>query len=377
MRTLLSVTHRLFYDDKPKQGGADIILNALSDDYNIDIVEHDLMGKLPSIYRPYISNKKYKVINIWGRYFIIRLAQEVFSTLIMVRKKYDMCLSSDPFCGLICIILQRLGRVRILLNHCVDFSEKRFSSKFLSYIYVRLALYVAKKSSLTTVVSKRAYQYFVNSGVPSSNLMYMPNSPIYVERKPKKLDGLVNILIVAKNVSVEYNYFELIKMSSAIIKQGYDIKVLILGEIQDKKYGKQLFDLIMQENISSRVELLGYVSGSEYDDILKKSHIGVTFYDKSKTGHFAIFGDSLKIREYASYGLPIITEDIYETAIEGSNLGCVVVVSDQLSYVEAIKSMLIKDIYEKLSVNCLNWAKNENKLIYLEDYRIRINTLMF
>ena len=54
-----------------------------------------------------------------------------------------------------------------------------------------------------------------------------------------------------------------------------------------------------------------------------------------------------------------------------------VVVSDQLSYVEAIKSMLIKDIYEKLSVNCLNWAKNENKLIYLEDYRIRINTLMF
>jgi len=372
MDNLILITHRLFYGKKAKYGGGDIIVGRLRLNTNVDAIEHDLSSIKPTMYLRYDDRREYRVINLSSGFKIFRWAIEILLPLLIIkRKKYKYCLSTDPLCGLSCLLLKFFGKADYVLNHVVDYSECRFDSKAISWLYSRISFYVANNSNITTVVSKRIEKRFIDHGVNREKIMYFPNSIPY-RQVVKNKNKIPIVCMTAKHVSDDYDYLKLLMICSVLKNDGYVFCVKIFGEIIDQDYYDSLKKYIKNNELEGCIEFLGYVSSDIYTKILIKSSIGVTFYNKRKTGFFAHYGDSLKIREYAAYGLPVITENIYETAIEGSSYGCTFICNSDNEYIKTFKYLLDGN-YKNHVEDCNRWAKQQCKQKYLDKYEYFIN----
>jgi glycosyltransferase involved in cell wall biosynthesis len=367
---LLFITHRLFFQGRPKLGGADLLVAKLSETMHVDAIEHDLHASMPSIYSDYISGDCYREIKIKASNTPIRWLEEIYRTVLEVKRmRYTYCLAADPLCGIISIILKKLNVCETVLFHAVDYSDNRFKSKIGSFFYVKAAQIVTKRALLTTVVSRRTLKRFLKFGAKSSQLMYFPNSRIFDPKKvydEKQKDTI--ICMTSKHVSNQYDYLKLLKICFMLKEEGCRYQLRIFGNLIDDDFSQKLYSLVEELGLSREVRFMGYMRDQEYRDNISTCSIGVTFYRKEKTGFFGYYGDSLKIREYAAYGIPIISEDLYETAVEGKNEGCVLLCDTDEEYVKAFKYLMDENNNRRYKENCIRWAKATCKGLLLEEY---------
>ena len=88
------------------------------------------------------------------------------------------------------------------------------------------------------------------------------------------------------------------------------IEACIIGGGPDLSYFKK-------RSISSglKTKFYGYLPDNQRDKILSKSHIGLATYIPS-SDNVSYYGDPSKIKQYLSYGLPVITTDVFEFSKE-------------------------------------------------------------
>jgi hypothetical protein len=167
---------------------------------------------------------------------------------------------------------------------------------------------------------------------------------------------------------LQHNYiFDEIYETFDYIKRN-NLKPIIIGDGEAKE---DILEKIKKTNMEKFVELAGFIPHEEVQTTLQKSHLGLALY--SGTVDHNYWGDSLKIREYTYFELPVITTDnVYNyIEVEKENLGLVLKKKFQLK--ELIKKMFEnKELYQGFIKSIQNYNKSYN-MDKLYDARIKEN----
>lgn len=157
--------------------------------------------------------------------------------------------------------------------------------------------FVSKISDETWNCSSKVFEYRSHF-LKSSKNFYLPNIPNYQKEGLLKFKDFTIVMISFLN---ENYLFEDVYQLFYYIKDK-NINLLIIGDGNRKV---EIQQKINQELLQDKVKLTGYLPHSDIRKILEQSHLGLALYGGKESYNF--WGDSMKIREYTYYELPVIT----------------------------------------------------------------------
>ena len=149
--------------------------------------------------------------------------------------------------------------------------------------------------------------------------------------------------------------------NSKNIKNYYpDIEVHIIGSGPDEKYFKSK---AQRSAIPLRFHGLMDVYSKKAQNIITITNIGIAMY-KPEPGNVSYFGDPSKIKNYLSFGLPVITTDVFEFAKEiRENKAGLVIPYEINPFIRSLKKIFSQ--YKEFSTRSIKLAEKHNyKVMY-------------
>lgn len=368
----LVIIHRIFIDNKPKKGGVDIIIDFLLDNGNrVCLVEHPLeyAGNSVISYKSDIIKK----INVIPRDIPFRWIAEILFTTYFILKNFKpipFCIAVDPLNVLQALILKRFKRIDKIYFHCVDYSKKRFKNFFLNNIYHYIYCFALNRSDICGAVSKRMMGQFSKIIKDENNLFWIPNTPVFKERNIDfKKRNKYSVVTMSGRVDDKINYKNIINVLARLKKDFSEIEFKIIAKIEDEKYAEELKTYIQNAGLDERVSFLGFFPNpSELEEILINCGVGITSYSFERVGYYMEYADSLKIREFASYGIPIVADSICDTGFEAEENKCGFVADSEEEVEGALRFLWSNDrLYQEYCKNALEWARCNDKKRILEE----------
>ena len=120
--------------------------------------------------------------------------------------------------------------------------------------------------------------------------------------------------------------------------------------------------------LKKNIFFAGYISDrNKLSNLLLKSKIGLTCYDQNFQTNYSKYADSLKIRDYAAHGLPILTEGLFYNSIETNIFRCSLSFKNCNDFLKSYKILSNKFIYDKYSFRSLQYSQKFNKTILLKN----------
>lgn len=301
--------------------------------------------------------------------FVHELVFNLRSTNQLVERPTQFVIAVDPLNVTMALVLKKLGRVKKVYFHSVDYSERRFGLGVLNAVYELIYRTALRKSDLIGVVSERMRLKVVGAGVPTERVMLLPNAPVMGQIAPLAIEKREPASIVHTGITYSIDIDDLLLGLSQLKGRIPTFKIHFVGGISFTKEQKQT---IATYNLEENIVLHGYVSYHENLEIISTCMIGLTYYDKS-ISQFE-YGDSLKIREYAALGLPTVSEGITWTAEEGAESGAVAIFRSPDEMADRI-FLLMTDarLYRRMSESALRFGKRYDKRLLLAALQKSLN----
>lgn len=375
------MVHRLYIDGKPKKGGADMIVDfLLKKESKICLLEHSLEYNNDSLFKILEKNVEtiLKVAKVVPSDPPFRWLVEIVKSITFVFINFNFipcCIAVDPLNVITAWFLKKLKKIDKIYFHCIDYSESRFSNRIFNKIYLFLYFFALRKADISGVVSERMLNKFISLGIKKESLFFIPNSPIF-----KKYDidfekrNKFSLILAAIKVDDTCDSKKVIRVLAKLTHTFPQAEFRITGSMSNQKYLKELKEYIVAFQLENKVSFLG--SFSKPDDlhnVLVNSGIGITAYQPSEIGHCAMYGDSLKIRQYASYGLPIVADGMCGTAFEAEKYECGFVVLNEYEMLSAIKRLWTEEgLYERYCKNAIKWSNEFDKKKIIEELLLRL-----
>ncbi len=201
----------------------------------------------------------------------------------------------------------------------------------------------------------------------NGKFIHMPNSPANRSFKPidydkKKFDFIFCVAEINNTVN-----FEIIINAIKLLKKKIDIKLLISGNFVNEDFKFKLFKRLSDSDVKDNFNFIGFQNLDKLDYYLNYSKVGIVSYNKNKMLNYYLYADSLKIREYSFFSLPILSDDIFSTANEAveNKAGFIFNNHDEF-YNLSLKLLTDKKYYEQISLNSKNWSNKNDKSIKLK-----------
>ncbi|QQG44080.1 MAG: glycosyltransferase [Candidatus Roizmanbacteria bacterium] len=358
-KKVLFIIHRIYFNDQPKLGGVDRIIDFLKKNNETTTIEHPFEKiNHPSVFTSKVKklthNSVLKPPLIWFEEF-------VFNVYWILKNKnvYDLAVASDPLNYFSCLILKLLKKVNKTQFHSTDYSPKRFNNLLLDIFYHFLYNLSVKNADIITVTSTRMHKV-VQEKLDKVNIhkvFLLPNSP-YFSFIPKtninKKNPLDLVMLIGR-WGDQINTENIINGLKLLKKDYPNIRLNIIGHT-DNSYIK----LFKENKLDKNIILYGSLPYDKAMEKMSNCYIGITSY--SETNSYVHFADSLKIREYAAAGLPTVCDSVYGTSEEVIDYESGDVYNTSLEMYEKIKK-LIKDfkLYKEKSDNAIKWAQRMDK----------------
>ncbi len=363
-KNILFIAHRLYFNGHPKKGGIDHIIAFLSKNNRIALIEHPF-DKInhPSTLTANGYSKTHRAFTkppfLWFEECLANIAW-----VKQMNKKFALAVASDPLNFFSCYLLKKMKLAQTIQFHSTDYSHSRFGNFLLDKIYQSLYRFALTHADKTTLVSPKMMRQ-AEKMVPvrfHNRFFLLPNSPEYRN--------------IPKYPSTEKDRFSLV-MTAGIFKDQVDIDTLIDGLTRLKiHYPKAILriigtveksniDLFRENNLENNLVFEGGLPYKQSIEKVAKSYIGITCYKKNSS--YMSYADSLKIREYAAAGLPIVCDNVYATAEEVIKNNAGFVYNSPAEMAEVIGQLIEnKKLYLTKSQNALAWAEKMDKIKWLK-----------
>lgn len=280
------------------------------------VVEHDLKFRKDSVVSTYGQNGVGSTDTRFRRVKgITRILFDILLNIFLWRE----LLRNDQSVKLICVnpvnalsgvfLKWRYGIEYIYVS--ADYSEKRFGIFLLDKLYSFIDRFVSRNASVTVSVSRRIQKMRKGLGLLDEKNVFLPNTPPHKELKKyrKSLEEREKYALISVGSLNHGLSYETMFESMKILKK--DIPSVSLKIIGGGEREKELRAMVEKMDIADNVRFLGWLEHVEVMEEVSKALIGLAIY--SGKLDFNRFGDSMKIREYAGLGLPVITTDVHST----------------------------------------------------------------
>lgn len=374
------ICHRDYLDDRDnfREGGGDTIKNFLFKDKYFSL-EMPLKRKKSHTYSFFLmeifrENKKilFKYssknnITALNYFFVIILLLRYFHK----RKiKLRLCLAIDPLSAFIGILCKYLFGGKVFF-HITDYSTNRFHNFFLNLLYKFFFYFSFYVSDYVSAPSKKILTKFTKK---NKNFYYIPNSPSNSFNQ-KRIYFKNNILLLTPKIDHGVDLNTLIDAILLIKNNFSDLKVFVCGNFVSDEQKKEYLLKIVKNKLENNIIFTGLINSSnDLNKLALNSSIGLTCYRRTKSHTYYEYGDSLKIRKYAYYGLPILSEGFTSTAHEARLNKCCFIYNNCKDLAKKIKYLLAnKKKLRKLSINALNWHEKNKKILFLQKIILSVN----
>ncbi|MDP2873999.1 MAG: glycosyltransferase, partial [bacterium] len=310
--------HRIFLPDgQVKLGGLDQILTYLQKKgkkmlyFEHPLNPHDHPFSYVKLNQQVLSKKE-----IRPRKPPLRWLGEVWSDIRFVQKEIRqplIALTADPLASLSALVLKKLGRIKHYYFHSIDYSENRFGNLILNKIYQRLFFLTVNGAAKVGVVSPRIKEKLVASGVDEKKVIFVPNSPSLEVIGPFQKEigerKIWQLVITCAGIEPKFRLEDILQVFSLLKPKFPQAKLVIIGPTTtDPIYFEKLVAIVKRNAWENEITFTGFLPKEKNWEIIGQSGVGLAFYDSSHS--HVNFGDSLKIREYAALGLPIVADKV-------------------------------------------------------------------
>lgn len=227
----------------------------------------------------------------------------VISTWNVFRtKKIDFYIGMSSFDCLPALLCRK--NIRNLVCYASDFSEQRFRNTLLNYLYKIIEKLVLRKAKLVVSNTKIAAKRREELGLSKQKSIVIPNGVWIKDVPPITHDYSNKIFIYIGHLTEEHGLLDFIKVFTHIPECG-SAKFLVIG------------DGPLKEKISShpRIRYCGRKTYAETLAFLARTGgIGVAPYRSDLS--WTKYASPLKIKDYLACGMPVITTNATEIAID-------------------------------------------------------------
>ena len=371
----VALVHRIFTEGKRKKGGADKIIEYISNFKNVLLIEHPLSAlketTSQSFHGVVVSKVAGGKIEELERVRLpvlpipLNWILELFFNIFYIFKNIPgnpVLISADPLNAITGAIIPWKFSKKYF--HCVDFSEKRFNSRILNFFYRTVFNISLRASDIVGVVSNRILDRIKSSGGKKNKetyLLYVPNSPEF-KNVPLDKKEPSSIICTGGAIIEKYDYEKIVEVVRGVKPAIPNLKFYAVGGLeQDLAYVRKIKGLISKYNLTKNFIFTGFLDPKEVESLLIKSKVGISFYSES-VSYYTYFGDSLKIREYALYGIPTIGDGNSATDKEMCDAGAGILARSIEDASVGVLNFLTNDrLFNEYQKNCIFWAKSMDK----------------
>lgn len=369
----LVISHVQYLDKKPVAGPADTIIDYLKIYHpktKLFFLTNSLFKGNGSCLYQIIKKKS---IKIWQYNFhqnfpnFLRYLIDIFIPLYLTSNlnKFDSIIAIDPLNFFLAYLLKKIGKTKRIIYYTVDYAETRFTNKLLNFFYYSLDQFAIKHTDLSFSASKNIYLLRKKQCLSDEKNIYIPNTPILEKLKPQSLE-LINrnklVMVFSNPQGIDFKF--LFSSLKELIKKYPNIELNLVGKGNFSPKIKQFID---EKTLSKCIKFIDSPSHLETLKIIRENAIGLECNDNSFAWNK--FREPLKIREYMSFGLPVVSKPGHglESEIEEHKLGFVT--KTEPDFIKAI-DLLIKEkkIYQKLRKNNLEYIQKLDKSKILNKY---------
>jgi glycosyltransferase involved in cell wall biosynthesis len=245
---------------------------------------------------------------------------KVVSVVLLQKRKYDTFVGVNNLNCLAGLVLKRIGKVKRVIYYSIDFIPIRFSNKVLNEIYHQIEKFCVLHADEVWNVSPRiadGREEFLHLSASNSKQTVIPIGVWYSEivripfRKVKK-EQVLFIGHVLEKQGVQM----VIASIPEIVKSIPGFHFLVIG---DGDYLKDLKKQVKKLSVTKYVTFTGWIfDRKKLHALIGESAAGVAVYkpEKERLRNFSYFADPTKIKEYLSYGLPVILTNVPYNAQE-------------------------------------------------------------
>jgi len=241
---------------------------------------------------------------------LLSMIQDFFINIIVslkMGKKVDKIIGFGSFNMFPFIITNWLYKRNLYFWGC-DYSVKRFKSRVLNRIYFWFETVACKHSTL--IIQPTIRQQLVREekhGLDINKSLIIPNGIESFEGLGMAKESKEIALIYIGSITKQHGVTEFVRYFYAENKIPF--KLFIFGSGEDEL---SLVDLIKEKSLFGMVTYFGSKNAEEIKYFIKNfkgRFFGIAPYNKTFADH-VYYGDSIKIKEYLSYGIPYITSEV-------------------------------------------------------------------
>lgn len=300
---------------------------------------------------------------------LIMFLQIFWHTIKLKRnyKSYDIYFTVNAVTAWTGIMFKKIGLIKKSIFWVWDYYPPYHRNKIISFIrsvYWHFDKYSTINSDKVIFLNNKLQDLRKDIGILSKNSNY---GIIPIGTNPTSFNSKTGSIILGfLGVIKRSQGLDLIFDNSAYLRKKFpNIKIEIIGNGPDLNYFKER---AKKENIN--VKFFNFVPDEKnIENIISKWKIGLALYVPEE-GNVAYFGDPSKIKVYLSYGLPVITTNVFSfsTEIKKEKAG-IIINYKQKELNNAISTILID--YKIYKQNAKNLAqKYYYKKIYKEIFSV-------
>jgi glycosyltransferase involved in cell wall biosynthesis len=256
---------------------------------------------------------------------------------LAVSDQSDVLVLVDPLNFATAGLLRRLLRRRgLVVYYTADYADRRFTNPLANRLYHGLDRAAIRAAHVVWNVSRPIREKRRRQGVPEQDNVFVPNAASFdpdrivpfEQRAPESL-----VMVGALDPFLDDKL--LLDTLGLLCAQRPRIRATIVGTGPgEATFRKELG----RRNLSENVRLTGHLPRPQALSIVRDCRVGLALY--SGRASWNEYRDSVKVREYLSLGVPVVTTGNHPLAAELESRGAGVVVREAQEAASAIDALL-------------------------------------
>jgi glycosyltransferase involved in cell wall biosynthesis len=328
------LSHAVLHDGRDVFGPAHNVVEYLAGaGHPTDLVLHSLSGSGEAVHRSFRTGEPVdeRRFHVRGRFGELRE-----NVRVLRRIKPSVVVGVDPL-NYAAVWLATLGRGGPLaIYYTADYTTRRFANPALNAAYYRLDSLALHSADVKWSVSRAIFERRAAQGVPERDSVVIPNAPPFdaeaiIPRAARDADSLVCVGMLDPLLDWDLLFAGL----ALALERRPSLTLHLVGDGPDAQI---LRESVQSAGLGDAVRFHGFLPHREAIELVSRCQIGFALY--SGRASWNVFGDSLKVREYFSRGLPVVSTATHPLASELEAKGAGAVVESPTEVAAAIDRLL-------------------------------------